>query len=167
MRPESVGANGLCRGHGYPSMRMRGFTLLEMILVMVIAATLAAVAVPNFLPALDGARMRAATSDVASALRYARGQALSRGREAVFFLDVDHHFYRVSGRSKPYGLPTSVKLGLFTAQQELTGGGQGSIRFFPDGSATGGRVTLEANGKRRLVDVNWLTGAIVVREENP
>ncbi len=148
-------------------MASRGFTLVELMVVLVAAAILAGVAVPNFMPAIAGMRMRAATSDVASALRYVRGQALSRGREAVFFIDVDHHYYRVSGRQKDFALPSSVKLGLFTAEQELSGDGQGSIRFYPDGSATGGRVSLEAGNKRNLVDVNWLTGAIIVREETP
>lgn len=135
--------------------------------VLVAAALLAAVAVPNMMPAIAAMRMRGATSDVASALRYVRGQALSRGREAVFYLDVERHYYQVSGRRKNFPLPPSVKLELFTAEQELSGQGGGSIRFYPDGSATGGRVTLDAGNKKGLVDVNWLTGAIVVREEEP
>ena len=129
--------------------------------------TVAVLAVPNMQPALANMQLRAATQDVASALRHARGQALSRGREAEFSLDVHRHAYQVTGRRKPYILPASVKLGLFTAESELSGEGQGSIRFYPDGSATGGRVSLEAAGKKRLVDVNWLTGAVVIREENP
>lgn len=144
--------------------RTQGFTLLEMMLVLVIAALLAAVAVPNMQPAIATMQLRAATSDIASALRHTRGQALSRGREAEFVLNVERHFYRTAGRAKPYVLPESVKLSLFTADV-LTDEGQGSIVFYPDGSASGGRVTLEGAGKKRLVDVNWLTGAIVIREE--
>ncbi len=142
----------------------QGFTLLEMILVLVIAAVLAAVAVPNMQPAIANMQLRAATQDVASALRHARGQALKRGSEAVFVLNVNRHFYRVAGRAKPYALPESVKLSLFTADF-LMDEGQGSIVFYPDGSASGGRVTLEGGGRTRLVDVNWLTGNIVIREE--
>lgn len=133
-------------------------------LVLVIAAAIAAVAVPNMGPALANMEMRTATQDVASGLRYARGQALSRGEEAEFVLNVARHYYRVTGRAKPYALPDSVKLELFTADF-LMDEGQGSIVFYPDGSATGGRVTLKGAGKTRLVDVNWLTGGIVVREE--
>lgn len=139
---------------------------MEMILVLVIAATLTAVAVPSMQPALVAMRLRGAASDLASALRYVRGQALSRGREAIFTLDVDRRVYRVSGRTKSYALPDSVHLQLFTAEQELIGEGEGNIRFYPDGSATGGRITLEAGGNRRLIDVNWLTGEVTVREES-
>ena len=143
-----------------------GFTLIELMVVLVIAGMLAAVAVPSLLPAINTMRMRAATNDIASALRYVRGQALARGREAVFTLNVEGHHYRVSGRQKVYYLPAAVKLGLFTADQELSGEGEGSIRFYPDGSATGGRVFLEASGRKQHVDVNWLTGAVVVREDD-
>jgi len=142
----------------------QGFTLLELILVLAIAALAMAVAVPNLQPAIANAQLRAATQDIASALRHTRGRALSLGREAEFVLNVNRHFYKVAGRGKPYALPDSVKLSLFTADY-LQGEGQGSIVFYPDGSATGGRVTLKGAGKTRLVDVNWLTGAVVVREE--
>lgn len=142
-----------------------GFTLLELILVLVVAAIAAAVAVPNLQPAMANAQLKAATQDVASALRHTRGEALSRGREAEFVLNVNRHFYRVAGRHKPYALSDSVKLSLFTADF-LMSEGQGSIVFYPDGSSSGGRVTLKGAGKTRLVDVNWLTGAVVVREES-
>jgi len=143
--------------------RPRGFTLFELILVLAIAAVAAAVAVPNLQPAIANAQLRAATQDVASALRHTRGQALSAGREAAFVLNVKQHAYRVAGRAKPYILADSVKLSVFTADF-LMSEGQGSIIFYPDGSSTGGRVTLTGAGKSRLVDVNWLTGAVVIRE---
>jgi len=136
-----------------------------MILVLVIAAMLAVVVVPNFQTGITSMEMESATRDVASALRHSRGLALSNGRTAEFVLNVKQHFYKVAGRQKPYVLPASVKLALFTADF-LMSEGQGSIIFYPDGSASGGRVTLEGAGKKRLVDVNWLTGAVVIREEN-
>lgn len=142
----------------------QGFTLLELLLVLVVAAIGASVVAPNLQPAILNAQLKSATADVASALRHTRGEALSSGHEAIFSLNVNNHNYQVPGRHKLYKLPDSIKLTLFTAdflQEE----GKGSIVFFPDGSATGGRVTLQGAGKTRLVDVNWLTGAIVVRDE--
>jgi general secretion pathway protein H len=143
---------------------LAGFTLLELMLVLVIAAALAVVAVPNVQPTLVAMQLRSATQDIASGLRHARGQALTGGKESEFILNVNRHYYRVAGRERPYSLPDSVKLELFTADF-LTDEEQGSILFFPDGSSSGGRVTLQTAGKTRLIDVNWLTGNIVVREE--
>ncbi|QJD30701.1 GspH/FimT family pseudopilin [Methylococcus geothermalis] len=141
-------------------MRGHGFTLLEMLLVLGIGTILLAVAVPNVMPAIEAARLSSAARDVASGLRFARGQALSRRQEVRFTLDVAGHRYQVSTRPKAFGLPSAVALKLFTASGEVEGEGVGSIRFFPDGSSTGGRVTLEAAGRKRLIDVNWLTGRI-------
>ena len=142
----------------------QGFTLLELMLVLFIAALVAAVAVPNVEPAIAKMQMRAATQDVASALRHTRGHAMESGREAEFVLNVNQHFYKVAGRHKPYSLPSMVKISLFTADF-LMSEGQGSIIFYPDGSSSGGRVSLQGSGEKRLVDVNWLTGGIVIREE--
>lgn len=147
-------------------MPAAGFTLLEIMLVLVIAGVLMAVAVPNFGPAVSRAQLHSATRDIASALRYSRGQALVRGREAEFELDVARRRYKVPGRSKSYSLPDPVRLSLYTAESETLSEGIGRIRFFPDGSATGGRVTLEVGGRKRRVDVSWLTGEIKVLEDD-
>lgn len=149
-----------------PNPRAAGFTLLEVLLALVIAAVLMAVAVPNLGPAVSRAQLYSAARDVASALRHARGQALVQGREAVFEIDVTRHRYRITGRDKVYGLPEPIHLSLYTAETELMDEGVGRIRFFPDGSATGGRVTLAGAGREREVDVSWLTGEVKLREDD-
>jgi general secretion pathway protein H len=136
-----------------------------MLLALTIAALIMVVALPNFGPLLTRAQLYSATRDVASALRYARGQSLVRGRDTEFEVDVEEHWYRVSGRHKHYTLPQNVGISLFTAETETVDEGLGSIRFFPDGSSTGGRVTLRGGDVIRQVDVNWLTGEVTIREE--
>jgi general secretion pathway protein H len=58
-----------------------------------------------------------------------------------------------------------VKVSLYTAQSETVDETAGRIRFFPDGSATGGQVTLRGGAVQRKVDVNWLTGEVKIRED--
>lgn len=145
--------------------REDGFTLIEVMLAMVIAAALMAVLLPNFGPAIDHAKLSSATREVASALRYTRGQALIHGGESFFELDISGHKYRVSGRNKTFRLPDSVDLSLYTAESETQDEDIGNIRFFPDGSSTGGRVTLSGGGQKRLVDVSWLTGEVKIIED--
>jgi general secretion pathway protein H len=36
----------------------------------------------------------------------------------------------------------------------------GGFRFFPDGSSTGGDVTLSLHGKQTRLCVDWLTGGV-------
>ena len=38
------------------------------------------------------------------------------------------------------------------------------IRFFPDGSATGGRVRLARDNRQYVVVVDWLTGSVSLEE---
>jgi general secretion pathway protein H len=145
---------------------VQGFTLIEMLIVLAIAGIVMGTLVPSFGPAIARAQLYSASRDVASALRYTRGHAMIRGEDALFELNTIHHTYRVSGRPKLYRLPPGIELGLFTTSTETLDEGTGRIRFFPDGSATGGRVTLIAAKQTRVVDINWLTGEITIGEED-
>jgi general secretion pathway protein H len=133
--------------------------------VLVIVIIVSAFALPNFSAGISSAQLTAAARDIASALRYARSQAIASTQPAEFVLDVETHSYQVSGRDKLYTLPDDIRFKLYTAEAELQDEQRGAIRFFPDGSSTGGRVTLEANAKRQLIDVVWLTGQVVIRAE--
>ncbi len=142
-----------------------GFTLFEMLLTLAIAAGLAVIAAPNFAPALESARLKSATRDMASALRQARSLAVRQRRDVRLTLDIDEHRYRITGQEKIHRIPQEIELKLFTADSEILGPGRGSFRFFADGSSTGGRVTLAAGARQRIVDVNWLTGQVFLRED--
>lgn len=143
-----------------------GFTLFEMLLTLALAAGLAVMVVPNFGPAIDAARLKSASRDVASALRHARSLALRQRREIRFTLDIHQHVYSLSDKPKLYRLPDEIELKLFTADSEVIDRGRGSILFFPDGSSTGGRVTLLAGPRKRLIDINWLTGFVSLTEQD-
>lgn len=138
-----------------------GFTLLELLVVLAIVALGFVYVAPNFARMLESVRFNSAVREVTSGLRQVRGIAVSQGREAVFFLDVENHLFRID-RSKLQPLPQAIELTLQTAQSELAGPGQGNIRFFPDGSATGGRIVLALGKLKRRVDIHWLTGRVTV-----
>ena len=142
-----------------------GFTIVELMVVLAIGVVAFSTIMPNFSAGTSSARFKSAARDIASALRHVRGRAVSTLKQAEFFIDVEKNIYRVSGKDKEYRVPEKIQLGLFTAESELTGDQQGIIRFFPDGSSTGGRVTLEEGNRKRLVDVNWLTGLITIRSD--
>ena len=147
------------------SNRSDGFTLIELLIVIVIIATAAVVAGPNISTGRSTAELKSGARDIASALRYVRGQALITHKDALFTINLENNSYRVSGRKKKFQIAKEIDITLVTAQSELTGDGQGRIRFFADGSSTGGRVTLEIGESKRIVDVNWLTGQIEINEE--
>jgi general secretion pathway protein H len=141
------------------ALRLRGFTLLELIVVLFIVVLGFSVVAAN-LSGNNSTEIKAAARDIVSALRYARGQALMSHREATVTLDLTGNTYTVSGRDKIYNIPETINMTVVTAQSELTGKDSGHIRFFADGSSTGGRITLERSNMAWQIDINWLTGQV-------
>lgn len=142
----------------------RGYTLMEVLVVLAIVGLVLA-AIP--LMAGDrrpGAETRAAAIEVASALRQARSRAVAQFRSEVFILDTEKHSYRIGADGPEKTLPEVLSLSLFTARSELEDEGTGRIRFFADGSATGGRVTLARDNRQYVVAVDWLTGSVALEE---
>lgn len=142
----------------------RGFTLLELLVVLVVAAGVAAVALPRFANAIAAVELKGATRQVASALRYARTQAVAKRREVALLFDVKRRTFVNDDADKVHTLPGDLHLQLLTAESEIVNEDRGAIRFFADGSSTGGRVTLSAGERAYVVDVSWLTGRVTVHD---
>ena len=138
----------------------KGFTLLELIVVLFIVVLGFSVVGINLSSGNDSTQLKVAARDIVSTLRYARGQALLSHQQTTVTLDLTENSYTVSGRDKVYIIPKAIDVTVVTAQSELTGKGLGNIRFFADGSSTGGRITLERGRSAWQIDINWLTGQI-------
>ncbi|MFI3223469.1 MAG: GspH/FimT family pseudopilin [Methylococcaceae bacterium] len=138
----------------------KGFTLLELLVVLFIMVIGFTVVGINISTGENSTAIKAATRDMASALRYTRGQALLSHQEATLSIDLSENNYRVSNRADTYSIQKSIDLTVVTAQNELSGDGTANIRFFSDGSSTGGKITLEHGKTAWEITINWLTGQI-------
>jgi len=133
-----------------------GFTLFELLVVLSILAVLSVVVVPK-LTDRSAVELESTARALASDLRRARSEAVTRNRSVALFVDRKAGRFGLLGDSARRRLPGSVHIELFTARSE-----PGAIRFFPDGSATGGRITVRARGRGFLLDVDWFTGRVRV-----
>ncbi len=143
------------------STRVRGFTLVETLVVMVIAALVLALVGTSISRSVSGAEMRTAARKMAANLRYTRTQAILKKEEKVFMVDTEAKTYQAPDRELEQ-LPEEMNVALTTARTELTGENMGGIRFYPDGGSTGGYIELETDNRIYKVSVAWLTGETVV-----
>lgn len=142
--------------------KTKGFTLLEVMVVLVIMA-LILVIVPPFLPnVMASTHVKSAARELAANLKHARSQAIDHQQESVLIVNVDEKKYTLDNKSKILKLPTDASLSLITAKSEQLDENEGQIRFFPDGSSTGGQIKLSHAKHEITVDVHWLTGKVKI-----
>ncbi len=147
-----------------------GFTLLELLVVMVLAGLLLAVALPNLGTATQPAALRADAAALTAALRLARERAVLDGREVRVTLDVREQQWRVLTAAGTAPVPGGALSGkarlLVRGDAADMEGDRAAVRFRPDGGSTGLEVTLTAGPYRHVVRADWLTGR-VTQEQAP
>jgi len=140
----------------------QGFTLIELTIVLLIVVLGFSVIGTNIASGNKSAQLKALSRDLASALRYARGQALISHKEVAVAINLAENSYHLTNRDKTFHFSDEIDLTLVIAQDEFEGEEIGHLRFYPDGSSSGGRITLEWGNLSSKIDVNWLSGAIVI-----
>jgi general secretion pathway protein H len=140
-------------------MRTAGFTLLELLIVLVLLALIAGAGGAFIAKGYGRTEVRTAVRDVASALRRSRAEAITRNADWTLTVHVGQPAYRIAGQDwRP--LPRQFPVTLVTAETERIAANQGNIRFFADGSSTGGEIAFSDEQTKYHVQVDWLTGRI-------
>ncbi len=140
----------------------KGFTLLELILVMFIVVLAVGAISVNIGKGNPATTLKVVARDLASALRYARGQALITGQRGWLEINLAENYYQISGRDKRYAFSDQIDVTLTIAEQNYNNEDSGRIEFYPDGSSSGGRIDLELAGFSRRIDINWLNGKVTI-----
>jgi general secretion pathway protein H len=143
--------------------REAGFTLIEVIVTLAILGLALALIVGYKPPWSSGLGLRGTAAALASGLRLARSEAILRNRPVALELDLAGHQFRV-GDGAARQLPPRLTVALLTVAGEQRSGTRGDIRFNPDGSSTGGRISLADGGHGIAVGVDWLSGRVNIAE---
>ncbi|QHF45798.1 general secretion pathway protein GspH [Pseudomonas sp. S35] len=132
----------------------RGFTLLEMLVVIVLISIAAGLVGFGLQQGLRAAKERQAVGQIVEALRSTRARAIVSGTTESTVFDLRNLSVQAPGRPKKHW-PAELQVTLHTAEQAGS-----AVDFYPDGSSTGGNLLL-ANGSRRWrIDIGWLTGSV-------
>ncbi len=144
-----------------PGGEQGGFTLLEMMIVLVVLGLVMGLVLSHGPMRSRGLQTRAVAAEVARVLRGARGQAIASDRAVEVVFDLAAHGLRVNGGPLQV-LPAQVAVSVLATHTQTLGLRLAGFRFDPDGSASGGRVELAEGGLRLQVGVDWLTGRVRV-----
>ena len=147
-----------------PPRAQGGFTLIELLVVLLIMGALITLAPAAFHRIAPGLEMKAAAREMAGVLREARGQAIRDNRETAVLIDTERKVYRLGPGARGHELSAALQVSLVTAASEQLDDTRGRIRFFPDGTSTGGRVTLSRDDRKFDITVDWLTGLVAISE---
>ena len=162
---------------------MRGFTLLELLIVLVIISLTSVLVVPQLTGSLAKTNLQTASKKISASLRYARSRAASEKITYVAIFDFEKDRLSIMTgqeaqtgetlkedlgdgeepviRSKSYDLPDGVKLEKGVSGENEIDSGLFQIAFFPTGSSSGGDVILTNDrGKRYKISVDFITGIV-------
>lgn len=146
-------------------MRQRGFSLLEVIVVITIIALSYTLLPKMVFSGVSGAELRSNARAVATGLRRARDAAINTKREAVMLINLENREFTLPNDAKLHKLNDKLDVKLYTSEADLISDKVGTIRFFPDGSSNGGRVTVAAGERGFEIDVDWLTGHVTIKDK--
>jgi general secretion pathway protein H len=138
--------------------RSAGFTLVELMVALVIAALLMVAAVPASIRFYESIQYRQAVRDVISLLGSARYLAVNNGSAQDVILDPQTGELWLNDERRK--LPDGINLVVRTAR-EINREDKGVIRFYPEGGSSGGDLDLERPGTETVrVSVDWLMGGV-------
>ena len=143
--------------------RVRGVSLLEMLLVIALIAGASVLAMAAFGGGMAGMQLRGEAREIAAQLRFTRTHAIATGQPQRFTINPRAHAW-TAPRNRRGTLPEALGVTFTGAREPQPRDGEGAIVFFADGASTGGRVQLRRERAAWNIDVAWLTGEVKLRQ---
>lgn len=162
-------------------MRRDGFTLFELLVVLVIMSLMTALAAPRLVNSLSRLGAETSAQRMSAALRMLRSKAATEKKSYLAVFDMDKgqlYFKRPDlGAGDSDGAESDVRQRRFTLSEgvrfekgipvqgdEITFG-EFLIAFFPSGGSSGGTIVLSGENDRRYeVSADLITGSVKVSE---
>ena len=140
----------------------RGFSLIEILLVVMLITAVTAMAAYTMSSGLPGSQLRGAARELAAQLRFTRAQAIATGTAQVFTLDARSREW-TAPQQRHGTLARQIEVVATGARVEQQRPDEVAIRFFPEGASTGGRFVLKRDKAAWQVDIEWLTGQVSLK----
>jgi general secretion pathway protein H len=126
-----------------------GFTLLELILVLMLMGLIAGLTLPFVVSTLDRIKLQSEVRQISSAIQFVRSEAISRKTLFTFNVDIDNNKYWLAipkqeevTQSKP--IDETVKIIDYQRADETLTEGAFEILFYPRGNSSGGTIRFKS-----------------------
>ncbi|HHT9109873.1 MAG TPA: pilus assembly FimT family protein [Candidatus Brocadiaceae bacterium] len=141
-----------------------GFTLIELIIVMVIIGIAAGVGVPKYISSLETFKFRNTLNEVSSFLREERLRAISMSKTTSVAFNLQN------GRcwneeKKTIFLPLEIELSAYKTEMYSDIKKEKEIKFYPNGTATEERIGFSCNKMTSVLHVEPLGGLVYFRTD--
>jgi len=163
-------------------MRSRGFSLIELIIVLVVIGLSVSLVVPSFSRFSKTIELKGAARKISAILRYCRSEAVNKGQTYQIIFDSDLREVRVQ-KTEPseekeeelkregkavrqmYHLPGGINVKEMDIASPQYASDYPTIEFYPNGGSNGGSFLLnsEERGGYRI-KVHFLTGMVKIEQ---
>ena len=141
----------------------RGFTLLELIVVLFLISLIAGMSTVFFANTLPSHRFNASVREFVAAARYARSLAQSRGENETISIDLDSRKYTMPGRAEKT-LPPGVNIKVVDPLSGEITTGRYQLLFPAFGGAEGGTIVLWDKKRVAAISLDPVVGTAVLRQ---
>lgn len=159
-------------------MKKRGYSLIELIVVLAIMSLLIALVTPSLSQFLKGVELKTTAKKIGGILRYCRSEAVNQGqlvqilfspasREIKIQLkDISNSYgggKETSVLIKSYILPEGIRVERIDSIPEVSPSEMTLFEFYPNGGSNGGSLLLENEDRSRFrIEVHFLTGMVKI-----
>ena len=163
-------------------MKSRGFSLIEMIIVLVVIGLSASLVVPSLSQFSKTVELKGAARKISAILRYCRSEAVNKGQTYQIIFDSDLREVRVQKTESSwekeeemkrdaksvrqmYHLPKGINVKEVNIISPEYSSDYPTIEFYPNGGSNGGSFLLssEERGGYRI-KVHFLTGMVAIEK---
>lgn len=146
--------------------RSRGFTLIELSVVILILALLSASVVPRLIALRQGDEVRKFRSDLATSVVDARSRAMQSNQTISLSFEESERRFQLTNASdddadralESITLPSGLEIQALRLRSTETPAGDWTLNFYADGSCDGGGIEVSLDGRIVSLSVSQ-TGA--------
>ena len=162
-------------------MKNRGFSFIEVIVVLVLLSLSYALVAPALSRFSMSVELKSSAKKVAAILRYYRSEAINRGKVYQVIFDSNLMQVKVQGvdletqeetektevkdTQKAYLLPAGVQMKDLNIESTQYPSDLPAIEFYPNGGSNGGDILLNTQTQKGYkIRVNFLTGTVAIEK---